>query len=129
MRVLELSDTGLMAEMPLGKDKTNGQDEIHGGAFFTFADTMAGAAAYHWGQRNLEEGFSCVTSSSTFHFLRPARNCEKAVCKATYRKTGQHIMVIDTTICNEKQAELCCGTFQMYVIHLEKYKNSGFAEV
>ena len=129
IRIRRLSDESAEGEMPLGEDKGNGNREIQGGAYFTFADNMAGVLAWNWAQRHLGSGFSCVTVSSSFHFLRAARNCNVAICKASSRRSGHNFMVVDASVCTENGTELCCGTFHMYFIQSARYKNACFSVV
>ena len=124
--MIELSDEIGIAEMPLDNDKGNGNGEIQGGAYFSLADNAAGAAAWTWGKRNLGEDTTCVTVSSSFNFLRPTRNCRKAICKVTPRHTNHTVMMVDAVVYNEHGVKLCTGTFHMSFVQLDRYKNSRF---
>jgi len=126
IRMIELSDEIGIAEMPLDKNKGNGNGEIQGGAFFSLADNAAGAAAWTWGKRNLGEDITCVTVSGSFNFLRPARNSRKAICKVTPRNMNHAVMMVDAVVYNENGVKLCTGTFHMSFVQLDRYKNSRF---
>ena len=122
--MLEITDNGGIGQMELTPDKCNGNGEVHGGAFCALADTVAGSAVGVWVKRHLEEGTSSVTLSSSINFLRAARNCTRILCKATFRKMGRTMGVVDISIYGDNKVELCSGSSTFYFIDLKRYQKN-----
>lgn len=84
---------------------------VHGGAMATLADTVAGCCA-------CSTGGSCVTSSSTMEFLRPAQG--DLFCEATPKKLGGRLSVIQVVIANTQGKTVATGTFTFFMEKPEK---------
>ena len=67
---------------------------VHGGVYFTIADSVGGMAAS-------SRGRYVTTVNATIHYLRPGINCKKLVAETREIKTGKEIAVYDVTISTE----------------------------
>lgn len=89
-----------------GPNSINPHGMIHGGAMAALADTTAGCCA-------CSQGKSCVTSSSTMEFLRPARG--DLFCEATPKKLGNRLSVIQIIITDTGGKTVATGTFTFFM--------------
>lgn len=89
-----------------GPDSINPHGMIHGGAIATLADTVAGSCA-------CSNGDTCVTTSCTLEFLRPAHG--DLLCQATPKKLGQKLSVIQVTITNTDGKAVATGTLTFFM--------------
>ena len=121
VKMVWFAGTEGMGELAIDPKVLNINGDVHGGALFTLADTVANATAYVWGKQNLGEDIGCTTVSSAFNFLRPARGKEKLVCKAALRKIGNTIVVVESSVQDEAGKEVCFGTFTVYYIDNSRY--------
>ena len=85
----------------------NSEGRIHGGAIATLADTVAGCCA-------CSAGGSCVTSSSSMEYLRPALG--DLFCEATPKKMGRSLSVIQVVITDTRGKTVATGTFTFFMI-------------
>ncbi len=105
VRILTIRPGELTGEMPYRRDTTNVVGYMHGGAIFTFGDTLAGALI--WAETD-GKSFA-VTSQSRIRYLRPVR--EGGILRCTVRITEQTArrisLVCDfTSDAGEKTAKL-----------------------
>lgn len=124
IRMVEITTDHAVGEVELRPECYNGNREVHGGVFYTLADSVTGGLAWIWGKCNIDESVSCVTSSSSFHYLRPARGTSKIFCRGTARKMGRTLGVVDASVYDENGVELCCGTFTFSYIDLDRYRKN-----
>lgn len=123
IRITHLGPDGGVGEMPLGPQHLNPNGTVHGGALYTLADTVAGHAAIAWGLAATGRGpdsLACTTVTGSLNFLRPARG-EKLVCRATCRKMGKTLSVLDVSILDDRGEETCSGSFTFYYIDRGRY--------
>ncbi len=90
-----------------GPNSVNPAGHIHGGAIATLADTVAGCCA-------CSAGGSCVTSSSSMEYLRPALG--DLFCEATPKKMGRSLSVIQVVITDTRGKTVATGTFTFFMI-------------
>ncbi len=95
-------------ELKAGADSVNPHGQVHGGALYTLADTVAGCCA-------CSKGGSCVTSGSSMEFLRPAYG-GRIVCTATPKKLGRSLSVVQVELKNEENAVVATGTFTFFML-------------
>lgn len=100
---------GAVVALKLRPEHLNDGGIAHGGCLFTLADSAAGLAALSRGKR-------VVTLSSSFNYLRPARDTEKIIAEATEVKYGRTIAVYDVTVKSDEGKLLCKGVFDFYVL-------------
>ncbi len=105
-RVPGVSCTG---EMPVGEKQKNFFGIVHGGAFFTLADTVCGFAASTLDRR-------ITTVESSFRFLSAGKNCEKVICHGTVDKKGKNLIWVNALLEDENKKPLCKGEFLYYVL-------------
>ena len=89
-----------------GPTSINPHGMIHGGAMAALADTVGGCCA-------CSTGGSCVTSSSTMEFLRPAQG--DLFCEATPKKLGRQLSVIQIAITDTRGKTVATGTFTFFM--------------
>ena len=94
-------------ELTVGPNSINPHGNVHGGALTTLADTVAGCCA-------CSEGGSCVTSSFSMEFLRPATG-SKIVCEATPKKMGRTLSVIQVVLTNDQNVVVATGTYTFFM--------------
>ncbi len=90
-------------ELTIGPDSINPHGTVHGGALATLADTVSGCCA-------CSRGGSCVTATSTMEFLRPATGT-KIRCRATPKKLGRTLSVVQFSMTDDRDALVATGTF------------------
>lgn len=89
-----------------GPNSINPHGMIHGGAITTLADTVGGTCA-------CSRGGTCVTSSSSMEFLRPAYG--DLFCEATPKKMGRKLSVIQIVIRDTRDKVVATGTFSFFM--------------
>ncbi len=94
-----------------GPNSLNPHGMIHGGAMAALADTVGGCCACSTGK-------SCVTSSSTMEFLRPAQG--DLFCEATPKKLGSRLSVIQIVITDAAGRAVATGTFTFFMARPEQ---------
>lgn len=94
--------------LTVGPNSLNPHGYVHGGALYTLADTVGGCCA-------CSRGGVCVTSSSSMEFLRPAVG-DKIFCRATPKKMGRSLCVIQVELTNEKELAVATGTFTFFMV-------------
>ena len=94
-------------ELRAGPNSLNPHGQVHGGALATLADTVGGCCA-------CSKGGSCVTSSSSMEFLRPAVG-GTITCEATPKKLGRRLSVIQVVLSNEQNVTVATGTFTFFM--------------
>lgn len=98
-----------------GPSSLNPHGMIHGGAMAALADTVGGCCACSTGK-------SCVTSSSTMEFLRPAQG--DLFCEATPKKLGSSLSVIQIVISDTAGRTVDTGTFTFFMAKPGQEKES-----
>lgn len=92
-------------EISIEEHHLNPFGSVHGGVFFTLADTIGGVAT-----RN-DDGFVCVTSSGNINFLNASIGSKKIVAKAKVLKHGRRLAVSQVDMFDENDKLL--ATAQM----------------
>ncbi len=95
-------------ELKVGEDSVNPHGQVHGGALYTLADTTAGCCA-------CSRGGSCVTSSNSMEFLRPALG-GTITCTATPKKLGKSLSVVQVELKNDQNVVVATGTFTFFML-------------
>lgn len=94
-------------ELAVGPDSRNPSGHVHGGALVTLADTVAGCCA-------CSRGGDCVTANESFEFLRPADG-PKIFCRATPKKMGRRLCVIQVELTDSQGQLVAAGTFTFFM--------------
>ena len=105
--VRSLSAEGAEAEMEISDNEKNYMGMLHGGAFFTIADVVAGLCVSYYGEQ-------CVTLSSNLNYLKSA-SAGKIIARSSLSRCGRKICVCEIRIIFEEGTLLCTGTFTMYM--------------
>ncbi len=95
-------------ELTTGPDSFNPHGTVHGGALATLADTVSGVCA-------CSRGGSCVTAGSSMEFLRPATG-PRLLCRATPKKLGHTLSVVQFSITDEEGTPVATGTFTFFML-------------
>lgn len=106
-RILELSAGYAIGEFPIEKNHLNLIDSVHGGAIFTFADMVGGAAADAYGNY-------VTTVNASINYLNPAIGTKKLIGKAKKVKNGKSIIVVNVEITDDKEILIATATFTFY---------------
>ena len=105
--VRSLSAEGAEAEMEISANENEYMGRLHGGAFFTIADVVAGLCVSYYGEQ-------CVTLSSNLNYLKAA-SAGKIIARSSLSRRGRKICVCEIRIISEEGTLLCTGTFTMYM--------------
>ncbi len=104
VRVTRIAEGEADGELLADESNCNSMGIVHGGSFYTLADTVCGMAAF-------SRGFSCTTASSTLNFLRPGLKGKRVLCHARAQKMGHTLSVIQVTITGERGLVLATGLY------------------
>lgn len=107
INITSLEKGHAVVEMEVDEKKLNPLGTVHGGCFFTIADTCAGAAATTYGK-------NVTTVNAEMHYLRPGRNVKKLIAENREVKVGRTLIVQDVIITDENGTELVHGTFTFF---------------
>ncbi len=94
-----------IGEMPVREEILNINGSVHGGALYTLADTIGGAAAATHGNR-------VATASGSIEYLAAAMNTDKLVCKAEVVKEGKRLSVSEVKVYDSSGKLLAIGLFE-----------------
>lgn len=109
IELLAVEQGYVKARMPYSLKITNTYGSIHGGALYSFADTVAGIAACTYG--------TCSsTIDGSMNYIRPAMNTRYVICEATEVRQGRQVSVYRTEIFNDDGLLLDTGTFTLYMM-------------
>lgn len=95
-------------ELAVGPNSRNPGGHVHGGALVTLADTVAGCCA-------CSRGGNCVTANESFEFLRTADG-PKIFCRATPKKMGRSLCVIQVELTDNAGKLVAAGTFTFFMM-------------
>ena len=90
----------ITGEIELLDKHLNFNKNVHGGTYFSLADTMGGLAVSTMGR-------ICTTVNGTIHYLRPSAGCEKIICDANVIHKSNNMVWVETRIRNENNILLC----------------------
>lgn len=107
IKTVEMRTGYARGEMAVRPEFENSVGSVHGGCYFTLADTIGGAAAASYNRK-------MTTIDSNFHFLSPRIGIEKLCAEAVEIKHGRTISVYDVAVTDEKGKMLAKGTFSYY---------------
>lgn len=107
IQITRLEKGHAVVEMEVDEKKLNPLGTVHGGCFFTIADTCAGAAATTFGS-------NVTTVNAEMHYLRAGRNVKKLIAENREVKVGRTLIVQDVIITDENGTELVHGTFTFF---------------
>ena len=94
---------------------------VHGGALFSMADTVMGAALY----TTLAPGEFCATVEIKIHFLQPVTK-GRIRCRTRLVHRGGRIAVLESHLSvGRLQVAQALGTFAIFVPRPEKAKRAG----
>ena len=101
-------------EMIIDEQILNVHGFVHGGALFSLADTVAGAASFATGRDS-------VTLTGTINYIKPGTG-GKLIGIAQEISRGRTTGVYEVFIFNDKNTLLSRATFTMFFLDSDKYK-------
>ena len=116
LEVLEVSEGYCKGRIALHKRHMNPLNTVHGGVFFTLADTICGIAA-------ASAGYGGPTVQGDMDYMRAVRGKEIS-CTARVVKTGKTLTWVDGIIADDTGREVARTKFIYY--RLKEAKHFGF---
>ena len=114
MRVTEVRHGFAKVEMIIDEQILNIHGFVHGGALFSLADTVAGAASFATGRDS-------VTLTGTINYIKPGRG-GKLIGIAQEISSGRTTGVYEVFIFNDENVLLSRATFTMFFLDSDKMK-------
>ena len=114
MRVTEVRHGFAKVEMIIDEQILNIHGFVHGGALFSLADTVAGAASFATGRDS-------VTLTGTINYIKPGRG-GKLIGIAQEISSGRTTGVYEVFIFNDENVLLSSATFTMFFLDSDKMK-------
>lgn len=116
MEVLEVSEGYCRGRVAIGKRHLNPLNTVHGGVFFSLADTVCGIAA-------ASTGYGGPTVQGDMDYLRAVQGSE-IVCTAKVTKAGRTLTWVDGVITDDTGREVAHTKFIYY--RLKEAGHFGF---
>ena len=107
IRLTELAPGRAVAVKTVTEADLNPLEYVHGGVYFSLADTACGSAM-------VTHGHKAVTVNASYQFLRPAKAGDLLKAEAVEVKRGRTLCVFDARITNQDGTLLGTGTFTFY---------------
>jgi acyl-CoA thioesterase len=114
LQVTELDRGYAKMEMRIDELILNIHGFVHGGALFSLADNVAGAASFTTGRDS-------VTLTGTINYIHPGRG-GKLIGIANEISAGRTTGVYEVFIFNDKEELLCRATFTMFFLDSDRRK-------
>ena len=114
MKVTELRRGYAKVEMVIDEQILNVHGFVHGGALFSLADTVAGAASFATGRDS-------VTLTGTINYIKPGRG-GRLIGIAQEISAGRTTGVYEVFIFNDEDVLLSRATFTMFFLDSDKMK-------
>ena len=114
MRVTEVRQGYAKVEMIIDEQILNIHGFVHGGALFSLADTVAGAASFATGRDS-------VTLTGTINYIKPGRG-GKLLGIAQEISRGRTTGVYEVFIFNDRNTLLSRATFTMFFLDSDRIK-------
>lgn len=114
MKVVDIDRGFARVEMIIDEHILNIHEFVHGGALFSLADTVAGAASFATGRDS-------VTLTGSINYIKPGKG-GKLIGVATEISAGRTTGVYEVFIYNDEQVLLCRATFTMFFLDGERYR-------
>lgn len=114
MKVVDIDRSFARVEMIIDEHILNIHGFVHGGALFSLADTVAGAASFVTGRDS-------VTLTGSINYIKPGKG-GKLIGVATEISAGRTTGVYEVFIYNDEQVLLCRATFTMFFLDGERYR-------
>lgn len=116
LEVMEVEEGYCKGRIVLQKRHMNPLNTVHGGVFFTLADTICGIAA-------ASSGYGGPTVQGDMDYMRAVRGKE-IVCTAKVVKTGKTLTWVDGIITDDTEREVARTKFIYY--RLKEARHFGF---
>ena len=115
IEVLEADPQRVIGRISIGPQHSNGQDQAHGGAIMSLADTLGAVGTV----LNLPKGAVTTTIESKTNFLAAARGKE-LIAEALPLHIGRNTMVWQTTVRDAEQRRVAVVTQAQLVLVLDR---------
>ena len=109
VELLEMEQGHVKARIMHADKLLNPYGYIHGGALYSFADTVAGLAACTYGA-------AASTIDGSMNYLRPASGINYIGCDAHELRQGKQVAVYRVELFNDENLLLDTGTFTFHVM-------------
>lgn len=106
--ISDIKEDEATAYIDIVDDSLNAYGTVHGGAYFTLADTCAAFAARSDGRKH-------VTQSATSNFVRTT-NCGRINAVSKVISRGRKVTLIESKVYDEAGKLLFVGTFTYFCI-------------
>ena len=114
MKVTEVREGYAKVEMIIDEQILNVHGFVHGGALFSLADTVAGAASF-------ASGRDSVTLTGTINYIKPGKG-GKLIGIAQEISRGRTTGVYEVFIFNDRNTLLSRATFTMFFLDSDRIK-------
>lgn len=120
MRVTEIKEGYAKVEMIIDQQILNIHGFVHGGALFSLADTVAGAASFSTGRES-------VTLNGSINYIKPGTG-GKLIGIAQEISRGRTTGIYEVFIFNDQDVLLSRATFTMFFLDSDKIKKNKEAQ-
>lgn len=107
MELLEVREGYALGRINFEKQHENIYGGMHGGCAYSLADTLAGIAAFTYGEY-------VTTVNASMNYLLPVEDTEYVICEAQVLRHGRKVSVIRVEITNDDGTILIDGSFTFY---------------
>ncbi len=104
----EILEEGATAHIDIVPETLNALGVVHGGAYFTLADTCAGYSSR-------ADGREYVTQQSNFYFLKGTKQ-GRITAKGRVVKRSRKFCIVDVDVTNDVGELVSRGTFNYYCV-------------
>lgn len=106
-RIIEITEGHAKAELTVQPNQQNLIGSVHGGILMTFADVVAAAAAWSYGNH-------ITTQECSIHFLNAAIHVDKLYAEGIVEKRGKRIFVVRVEITDPTGRKILTSTFSLF---------------
>lgn len=117
LKIVDVGEGFCVGKVEIEKRHLNPLNTVHGGVFFTLADTVCGIAA-------ASTGYGGPTVQGDMDYMRPVGGKE-IVCTARVLKTGRTLTWVEGVLTDDAGTEVARTKFIYY--RLKETKHFGFA--
>lgn len=106
-RMTQITEGHAWAELTVQPKHQNLIGSVHGGILMTFADVVAAAAAWSYGNH-------ITTQECSIHFLNAAIHVDKLYAEGIVEKQGKRIFVVRVEITDPTGRKILTSTFSLF---------------
>lgn len=106
-QMTKITEGHAWAELTVQPNQQNLIGSVHGGILMTFADVVAAAAAWSYGNH-------ITTQECSIHFLNAAIYVDKLLAEGIVEKRGKRIFVVRVEITDPTGRKILTSTFSLF---------------